>query len=255
MVTRRTAAVIAGARESVAIAATLGGQVRAARRKRRLPLRTLAASVGISVTRLSEIERGMGHRAPLEVWIALGVALARPLAIQLTRPLGDSREPRDAGHLRIQEHILQLAARTGRHGTFELPTRPLDPSRSTDVGIRDPRHGTRILTECWNTFGDLGAAARATTRKLQEARATWPDETVTTVWVVAATAANRAILQRYPHILASAFPGSSRAWVGALERGAVPPRSPGLVWFDPAIGRLREHRRATMPRDRIGGIR
>jgi hypothetical protein len=72
MVTRRSAATIAGARESIAIAATLGGEVRRAHRTRRLPLRAVAAQVGISVTRLSEIERGLGARAPLETWAPSG---------------------------------------------------------------------------------------------------------------------------------------------------------------------------------------
>ncbi|CAN5642160.1 hypothetical protein BH20CHL7_BH20CHL7_09680 [soil metagenome] len=248
MVTRRTAVTIAGSRESMAIAATLGGQIRHARRRRGLTLRALAARVEISVTRLSEIERGLGGRAPLELWVALGAALERPLAVELTRPLGEpAHGPADAYHLAIQEHVLALARRTGRPGTFEVPTRPLDPSRSTDVGIRDSRHGTRILAECWNSFGDLGAAVRATTRKAAEAAATWPEDRVATVWIVRASAANRAILARYPQVLQAAFPGSSRRWVRALERGDVPPpRDPGVVWFDPASRRLAEHRRARM---------
>lgn len=246
MVTRRTAASIAGARESMAIAATLGGQVRAARRRRRMPLRTLAARVGISVTRLSELERGLGARAPLETWVAVGVALGQPLAVQLTRPLGEMRdEPADTGHLDIQEAVLRLAVATGRPGTFEVPTRPADPRRSTDVGIRDTRHRTRILVECWNTFGDLGAAARATARKQAEARAAWPDDRVASVWVVRNTAANRAILARFRHVLEAAFPGSSRRWCRALTVGDIPPpAAPGIVWFDAATKTICEHRRA-----------
>jgi transcriptional regulator with XRE-family HTH domain len=248
MATRRTAATIAGSRESMAIAATLGGQVRHARRRRRLTLRALAARVGISVTRLSEIERGLGARAPLETWVAIGVALERPLAVALTASLGEpTHGPADAHHLAIQEHVLSLARRTGRPGTFEVPTRPLDPSRSTDVGIRDTRHDARILAECWNSFGDLGAAMRATTRKAAEAVATWPHDRVATVWIVRASASNRSILARYPQVVEAAFPGSSRRWVRALERGDVPPpHQPGVVWFDPATGRLTEHRRARM---------
>lgn len=143
--------------------------------------------------------------------------------------------------------MLGLAHATGRHGTFELPTRPLDPTRSTDVGIRDARHRVRILAECWNTFGDLGAAARGTHRKAAEAAATWPDDRIATVWVVRATAANRRLLARYPHILAASFPGSSRAWVRALARGDVAPSAePGIVWYDAGTGRLSEHRRATI---------
>ena len=230
----------------MAIAATLGGKVRTARRARHLTLVALARRVGISTTRLSEIERGLGARAPLETWIALGIALDRPLTIDLSRPLGATRTLADAGHLEIQETILRLARATGRPGSFELPTRPSDPSRSTDVGIRDPRHRLRILAECWNTFGDLGAATRATQRKQHEARSTWPDDRIATVWVVRASAANRAILDRYPHILDTAFPGSSRGWVAALTEGAQPPDEPGIVWFDPGSASLRERRRATI---------
>lgn len=243
----RPADLIVGQREAMAIAASLGGAARAARQGRHLTLATVGARVGVSVPRLSELERGLGARAPLDTWVALGIALGRPLAVSFSRPLDESRSPADSGHLEIQEHILTLARATGRAGTFELPTRPLDPSRSTDVGVYDARERTRIHVECWNTFGDLGAAVRATTRKQAEAEATWPDDRIATVWVVRASAANRAILARFPHIVDASFPGSSRAWVRALAHGTSPPHAPGLVWFDPGTGRLVERRRATIP--------
>lgn len=243
----RTRAEIAGHREATAIAATLGGQIRAARRARRMTLTGLAARTGIGRTRLSEVERGQGARAPLETWVVIGIALDRPIGVSLSRPLGTpATGPRDAGHLEMQERILALAAASGRQGTFELPTRPLDPSRSTDVGVRDARQGTRILVECWNTFGDLGAAVRATDRKVAEAAATWPDDRIATVWVVRASAANRALLTRFSHVIGAAFPGPSRAWLRALTAGAPPPALPGLVWYDPASGALTGHRRATI---------
>jgi transcriptional regulator with XRE-family HTH domain len=241
----RTQAQVAGSREAAAIAATLGGVVRTARRAHQWTLDVLARKIGIGRTRLSELERGLGTRAPLETWIALGIALERPLAIAFSRPVG-SGTVADAGHLRIQEYVLGLARATGRHGTFELPTRPLDPSRSTDVGICDLIRRARVLAECWNTFGDLGAAVRATQRKEQEAAASWPDDRITTVWIVRDTAANRALLARYPHILDAAFPGSSRRWVRCLVDGDPPPRARGIVWFDPATDRLTERRRATI---------
>ncbi len=244
---RRTDDEVAGQTEAVRLVTTLGQQVRSARRAMRITLRALAKRVGISTTRLSEIERGLGGGAPIATWISLGIALERPLAVSLSKALGEPGTPVDAGHLEIQEYVLALAKTTGRYGTFELPTRPSDPTRSADVGIRDVRNRARVLAECWNTFGDLGAAVRATHRKAAEAAATWPAERVTTVWVIRATAANRAIMARYPHILAAAFPGSSRRWVQALTNGAVqPPHEPGIVWFDPATGRLTEHRRATI---------
>ncbi len=246
---RRAGTVVEGHREAIALAATLGGTIRQARRARRLSLSELGEREGLSATRVAEIERGEGVGTPLQVWIAIGIALERPLAISLTRPLGESRDGlRDAGHLEIQEFLLARAAKLGRHGTFELPTRPLDPSRSTDVGLRDPHDRLRILAECWNTFGDLGVAVRATTRKAAEAAATWPDDRIATVWVVRATAANRALLARYPNTVDAAFPGSSRAWVAALTSGAEPPDEPGIVWFDArsGAGRLTERRRSTI---------
>jgi hypothetical protein len=203
--------------------------------------------VGISAPRLSEIERGLGMRAPLETWIALGIALDRPLAVTFTRSLGQATAAvADGGHLEIQECVLRLARATGRTGTFELPTRPTDPRRSTDVGIRDPAARTRILAECWNTFGDLGAAVRATRRKESEAAAAWPEDRIASVWIVRATAANRALVARYPAVIDAAFPGSSRHWVQALTAGQRPPRQPGVVWYDASTDRLMERRRATI---------
>jgi transcriptional regulator with XRE-family HTH domain len=235
-------------RRAAAITSTLARDVRSSRRARHLTQASLGDRVGRSQSEISEIERGRGGRIPLETWIAIGIALDRPLAVTLSRPLQPAdTDDRAAGHLRIQEHILKLARGTGRAGTFELPTRPLDPSRSADVGLRDAAHATRILVECWNTIGDMGAAVRATQRKVAQAAATWPGDRVASVWVVAATPANRALLARYPHVLEATFPGSSRAWVHALEHATTtPPSDPGLVWCDPASSRLTEHRRATI---------
>lgn len=230
-------------RRTRTITVALGGSVRAGRRAAHLTQRQLGARIRVSQATISKIERGHGGRVPLETWIALGTALDRPLAVSIAPSASERHQPADAGHLRIQEHILSLAAATGRPGTFELPTRPDDPSRSTDVGIRDSRTRVRILAECWNTFGDLGAAVRATHRKSHEAAATWPEDRIATVWIVAATAANRRLLARYPSIISAAFPASSRAWLRALESGDPPPREPGLVWFDPTTTRLLEHRR------------
>lgn len=182
----------------------------------------------------------------METWVALGLALERPLVVTFTRRLARPSAVVDAGHLEIQEYVLRLARATGRAGTLEVPTRPADPSRSTDVGIRDPSIRSRILEECWNSIGDLGAAVRATRRKESEAAATWPEDRVASVWIVQATAANRELIARYPNIVHSAFPGSSRRWVRALTHGDPPPTAPGLVWYDPGPRRLTERRRATI---------
>lgn len=247
---RSTEAIREAERLSIAIALVLGQGVKAGRERPGITQATLAARVEVDQSRISQIERGLGRGVPLELWVALGVALGRPLAISFTRPLGETREPADAGHLAMQERLLELARATGRSGTFELSTRPPDPSRSIDVCVRDLRHRVLLVQEAWNTFGDLGAAVRSTNRKTAEANdlaATLddgPPYRVATVWVVRSSAANRALAGRYPHIFRTAFPGSSRSWARALTTGGPPPREPGLVWLDPTSGRISEWRRA-----------
>jgi hypothetical protein len=210
----------------------------------------LARRIGGHQSWLSRIELGRGRGASLERWVAIGLVLGRPLAVSLSRPLGQLREPIDAGHLAMQEHLIRRARAHGRSPFFELPTRPADPSRSIDVGIRDPANRVLIVAEAWNTIGDLGSAIRTTHRKVAEAadRAAFVDDgppfRVASIWVVRASAANRSLLGRYPEILRSAFPGPSRNWVRALEDAGKPPDRPGLVWFDPGRDRIHEWRSA-----------
>ncbi len=245
---KRTSAMVAGDVEAAAIASMLGKAVRIERRRRQLTQRGLGRRVQLSQARISEIERGLGTALPLASWVAIGIAVGTPLAVRLSRPI-DAGMPADAGHLAIQEDLLRLARATGRTATFELATRPADPSRSVDVGIRDDRHRVLVLEEAWNTFGDIGAARRSTARKVAEAEAlavaigNGAPYRVASVWVIRATAANRELVRRYPEVFASACPGSSRAWLDALMTGGAPPVGQGLVWSDPASGRLTAWRR------------
>src|SRR6266566_3541969 len=98
---RRTSAVVAGAREAQALAAMLGGEIRGTRRQLRLTQAALGARVGLRQARIGEIERGEGASASFATWIALGIALGRPLAASFSRRAdGDLK---DAGHLAAQE--------------------------------------------------------------------------------------------------------------------------------------------------------
>jgi transcriptional regulator with XRE-family HTH domain len=223
----------------------LARDVRATRKRRRLTQAELAAMVGVHQTWISDIELGRGTGVPLSLWVAIGVALDRPLAVAFSKD-SDPDRLADAGHLEIQEALARLAATTGRRVDIERPSRPEAPTHSTDVRIRDDLHRVVILAEAWNTFADLGAAIRSTHRKSAEAATDIPRTEgwrVATVWVVRASAANRAILARYPHLLAATFKGSSRRWVHALADGTEPPDEPGLVWFDAGSRRLTAWRR------------
>lgn len=215
-------------------------------RERRGMTRTeLGRRTGIGRMVESRVERGETN-LDLDVLQRIGIALDRPLLVTFGRdPLEGSS---DAGHLAMQELVLRLGRAATYAGAFELPTRPAEPWRSVDIGLVDERGRRMILVECWNTFGDIGAAARSTNRKRADLEALiagrWGGEgTIGVVWVVRATTRNRALLQRYPEVFASRFPASSRAWVDALTIGAPIPTETGLVWCDVGATRIFEWRK------------
>jgi transcriptional regulator with XRE-family HTH domain len=214
--------------------ARLGADVRTARRRHRLTQARLGARVGLSQSAISRAERGLGGGLTLDAWQRIAIAVGITLRVNLQRdPLAETV---DAGHLGIQELVLRLGRRSGAAGLVELPTKPAEPWRSIDVALVDDAHRRLTVVECWNTIGDVGGAARTSTRKLAEAEdiatARWGERSHATglVWVVRATARNRALVARYPEVFASRFPGSSTRWVRALTDGEEPPAEPGLVW-------------------------
>ncbi|MEO5965153.1 MAG: helix-turn-helix transcriptional regulator, partial [Candidatus Limnocylindrales bacterium] len=248
MVKRRASDIaVDAARRNQEQLARLGGQVSAARSRRRLTQAQLGALVGLARSTVSALERGRGGGHTLDTWQRIGVALGTSVRVDLPRdPLADTA---DAGHLVLQELVLRLARAAGIRGSFELPTRPADPSRSADVGLRDDLRRRLTLVECWNAIGDIGGAARSTSRKVAEAERLAPTlghmpYSVASCWVVRATRTNRALVERYPEVFAARFPGSSLAWVRALTTGSPPPADPGLVWADISGTRLFAWRRA-----------
>ena len=231
--------------------ARLGSEVRAARLRRRQTQQEVANAAGVSRSAESAVERGLGGGHTLDTWQRIALAVGRPLIVSLERD--GLQHTADAGHLAIQELTLRLGRRAGYAGSFELATRPAEPWRSTDVGLRDDRRRVLALLECWNTFGDLGSSARSSERKRAEAAmlavAVGGERPyrVATCWVVRATKRNRVLLARYPEVFRALFPGSSLKWVRALSPadarpGTGPPPEPpselGLVWCDVAATRL-----------------
>ena len=191
---------------------------------------------------MSRIERGLGGTIALDAWQRLGLAVGRPLVISVQRDIDG--ETVDAGHLALQELVLREGRAAGYTGRFELPSRPAEPWRSSDIGLLDRRGRRLILVECWNSIGDLGAATRSSNRKRVETEAAaiamfgTSDVSIGTVWVVRRSARNQALIARYPEIFLSAFPGSSQAWLRALSAGAPLPTEPGIVWADVSASRL-----------------
>ena len=228
--------------------AQLGGDLRASRLRRRVLQRELGDIVGVTQVTISRLELGRGGSLSLDVWQRAFAALDRQLVLNATRD--QLEQPADAGHLQIQELLLRLGRRVGYKGSFELATRPAEPSRSVDVGLRDDRRRRLVLVECWNTIGDVGAAVRSTNRKLAEAAqlavAIGGDRpyAVAACWVVRATTRNRALVARYPEVFVAKFPGSSLGWVRALSQRTEAPPETGLLWCDVAATRVCAWRRS-----------
>jgi transcriptional regulator with XRE-family HTH domain len=235
---RRSARSI-GAREANAIAANLGRDLRGTRIRRRLTQAKLGDKVSLSQAEISALEAGLGGRTSIETWVAIGIALDRPIAIGFGRDVVDPL-PNGTGHLAAQELALRLATNGGWRGRFEASSRPFDPTYSTDVRLeRDG--GPVVLIEIWNRLDDLGAAARSSDRKLADV-ARSAGAAVASCWLLVDTAANRAIVRRYPAIFRARFGGSSAHWIRVITSGAPCPLQPGIAWIDVRSGKLRELR-------------
>jgi len=220
--------------------AWIGGQIKELRERRGLTRGQLAVRAGLGRMVESRIERGVTN-PDLEALQRIAAALGRPLIVSFGGRDPDEL-PRDAGHLAIQELVLRVGRAAGYGGSFELATKPSESWRSADIGLAAPATRRLIHVECWNTIGDIGAAVRSSTRKRSELEdllvARWGGGSTHLVWVVRATARNRALVARYPEVFARSFPASSRHWVDALVQGSPPPAEAGLVWCDVAATRL-----------------
>lgn len=232
----------------------IGDEIRSMRTRRDWTEAELAERAGLGRMVISRAERGEA-RIDLDALQRIALAFGRTLTVTFGRdPL---EQPADAGHLAMQELILRLARAPGYRTGFELPTRPAEPWRSIDIGLRDDRHRRLLIVECWNTIGDIGGAARSSERKRADAERLasgwWGTDPhgIHLIWVVRDTARNRRLIASYPEVFAARFPGSSRAALGALTgpEAPAPPDAPSLVWSDLHATRLFAWRRRGGPAD------
>ena len=157
-------------------------------------------------------------------------------------PLGDVA---DDGHLAMQELVIRVAKAAGWEVSFEAPSRAWDSRRSIDVRLTDRIGRQIVIVECWNTFGDLGAAARSSNAKVraEELRAVaiagdGEPFAVGLLWVVRDTKANRELMRRYREIFAARLPGSSSVWLRSIVARRKVPAQSGLLWSDTHATRL-----------------
>src|SRR5579864_6088596 len=93
-------------RLNLELLARAGAQVAESRRRRRWTQARLGHQVGLAQSTVSKAERGFGGSLSLDAWQRIGLALDRPLRIELSRDVRE--EPADAGHLAIQELVMRV---------------------------------------------------------------------------------------------------------------------------------------------------
>jgi transcriptional regulator with XRE-family HTH domain len=267
---RANPATISGRSRARSVAGRLGVALRDARKRAGLKQTEVAASVGISQARISNLERGHGHGATIETWACVAAALGEQFVAFLEHAPG-ATPPRDIEHLRRQSALIELAA-VG--GWVALPEFAIDPgairSRSIDVALVRPATREAIAAEIWDWFDDVGASLRGLDAKVTvlaqrlsedagrfegggtpelvaaAAGGAVPDAwRVRGLFIVRDTHRNRAIVAELRPLFAARFTGSATAWLRALTSGDAPiPDGSGLLWSDPHV-RLTASRLAT----------
>jgi hypothetical protein len=150
----------------------------------------------------------------------------------------------------MHELVIGVAKAAGWEVELEARSRAWESHRSIDVRLIDRKQRQIVIVECWNTFGDIGAAARSTNNKVRDEEqhavaiaAGGAPFAVSAVWVIRDTTANRSLLGKYPGAFNARLPASSIRWFHAVTTRSEPPLQPGFVWCDLRATRLSARRR------------
>jgi len=197
----------------------------------------------ISQARWSELERGLGANAPIEVWALVAAAVGVQLAAFLEQVSGAGL-PRDMEHLRRQSAVIDRAAAGGWSPAPEMPVSRGGSGRVIDVFLTRACRREAAVVEVWDLLLDMGAAFRSFDDKLEAVRTRLPGWTVSGAWVLRGTRRNRGLVVELAPLVAARFPGDGRAWLAALDQptSALPPGA-ALLWTDAAAAALAPWRR------------
>jgi len=249
---RATREVLRGRGRADAVATRLGAGLRDARVAAGMSQAEAAGRARISQARWSELERGLGANAPIEVWTVVASAVGVQLATFLEAVSGAGL-PRDMEHLRRQSALVARATPGGWAAAPEMPLTRGGSGRVIDVLLtRAPRREAAVV-EVWDLLLDVGAAFRSFEEKLAAVRAKLPGWSVSGVWILRGTRRNRSLLAELEPLFAARFPGDGQALLAALDgpTSALPP-GPVLLWTDATATTLAPWRRR--PRQ-AGGAR
>jgi transcriptional regulator with XRE-family HTH domain len=245
--TRATRDVAIAREQARSAARRLGLGTREARLSVGLTQSEVAHRVGVSQVAISRLERGLGARASLELWMSTAAGVGRRFAAFLEAMPGADL-PRDHEHLKRQRLVIETARRGGWRPTVEVAIDPLAArSRSIDVVLTRRATNEIVVVEVWDWLFDVGDAIRssdakaATVRRRISGQAGAPS--VTELWVLRGTHRNRELVRDFASIFDVRFPSPSAAWLRALgDEHVRAPTTAGLVWTDIRGDRLMARR-------------
>lgn len=213
---RATRRVLAGRQRAGVLAERLGKALREARRQADATQAACAHDARISQARWSNLERGLGSRAPLETWAVVASTVGMELAAFLDRSSGADL-PRDIEHLRRQSAITARAALGGWLVAPEAPVVSATPGRVIDLLLEREEQREAAIIEVWDWLADVGAAFRSLDEKVAAVRRERAGWTVAGAWVLRGTRRNRDLVRELAPLFAARFPASGGAWLQALD--------------------------------------
>jgi transcriptional regulator with XRE-family HTH domain len=240
---RATQEVKRGRGRADAVAVRLGVGLRDARIAAGMTQAAAGARARISQARWSELERGLGANAPIELWAVAAAAAGVQLAAFLEQVSGAS-SPRDMEHLRRQSAVVDRAAAGGWSAAPEMPVTRGGSGAVIDVLLTRASRREAAVVEVWDLLVDVGAAFRSFDDKLAAVRTHLPGWTVSGAWVLRGTRRNRGLVAELAPLFAARFPADGVSWLAALDRptSGLPP-SVALLWTDAAATALAPWRR------------
>ena len=202
-----------------------------------------ATRARISQARWSELERGLGANAPIELWAVVAAAVGVQLAAFLEAVSG-ANLPRDMEHLRRQSAVAGRAAAGGWSPAPEMPVTRGGTGRVIDVLLTRASCREAAVVEVWDLLLDVGAAFRSFDDKLAAVRTRLPGWTVSGAWVLRGTRRNRGLVAELAPLFAARFPADGMTWLAALdEPTSALPADAVLLWTDAASTALAPWRR------------
>jgi transcriptional regulator with XRE-family HTH domain len=199
-----------GRRQARRALVATGDDLREARLRAGLTQKQVGASIGISHTQASRIERGLAVRVAYETLVLLGAVLGLDVPLR-TYP---SSEPiRDIAQLTLLARLRGLLG-PGLRWRTEVPLSIPGDRRAWDAVIEAP--DWRIPVDAESRLRDVQAFARRMALKQRD------DQSDVVVLLVADTRHNRHVLRLAGPDLVAAFPATGRAALAALAKAERP---------------------------------